>query len=206
MLKGDRMKDTDIDAVIDILREKCSEFTVPIVTEVSRKHDPFKVLISTLISLRTKDNVTREASLRLFGVADNPAEMVKLKTAEIEKAIYPAGFYRTKARNILKVCEILLKDKGGVVPDEIDELLELPGVGRKTANVHRISNRLGYVDTKTPDKTEFALRGKLPGQYWIEYNDLLVTYGQNLCTPVSPFCSRCGLVPYCGRIGVIKSR
>jgi endonuclease-3 len=223
LITGDRMKDPDIDAVIDILREKCSEFTVPIVTEVSRKHDPFKVLISTLISLRTKDNVTREASQKLFGIADNPAEMVKLNTGEIEKAIYPAGFYRTKAKNILKVCEILLKYKEGLVPDEIDELLELPGVGRKTANlvvtlgygkpgicvdthVHRISNRLGYVDTKTPDKTEFALRGKLPGQYWIEYNDLLVTYGQNLCTPVSPFCSLCRLVPYCSRVGVVKSR
>ncbi len=223
LLPGDGMEDTDIDVVIDILREKCSEFIVPIVTEVSRKHDPFKILISTLISLRTKDNVTRAATLQLFGIAGNPAEMVKLKTGDIEKAIYPAGFYRTKARNILKVCEILLKDKGGVVPDEIDELLELPGVGRKTANlvvtlgygkpgicvdthVHRISNRLGYVDTKTPGKTEFALRGKLPGQYWIEYNDLLVTYGQNLCTPVSPFCSLCRLVDYCDRAGVAKSR
>jgi endonuclease-3 len=217
------MKDRDIDTVIDILREKCSEFGVPIVTEVSRKHDPFKVLISTLISLRTKDNVTREASLRLFEMAESPTEMVKLKTEEIERAIYPAGFYRTKAKNIMKVCDILLKNNGGAVPDEIDDLLELPGVGRKTANlvvtlgygkpgicvdthVHRISNRLGYVETKTPDKTEFALRKKLPGQYWIEYNDLLVTYGQNLCTPVSPFCSRCPLISYCDRIGVLKSR
>ena len=217
------MKDRDIDTVIDILREKCSEFGVPIVTEVSRKHDPFKVLISTLISLRTKDNVTREASSRLFEIAGSPAEMVRLGTETIERAIYPAGFYRTKAKNILKVCGILLNEKGGVVPDEIDELLELPGVGRKTANlvvtlgygkpgicvdthVHRISNRFGYVNTKTPEKTEFALREKLPRQYWIEYNDLLVTYGQNLCTPVSPFCSRCALITYCDRVGVVKSR
>ncbi len=217
------MKDSDIDAVINILREECEKWQEPIVTEVSRKHDPFRVLISTLISLRTKDEVTRTAASRLFQLASGPAEMARLKTEVIERAIYPAGFYRTKAKNIVSTCNLLLEENGGRVPDEIDELLKLPGVGRKTANlvvtlgygkpgicvdthVHRISNRLGYVKTKTPEKTEYALREKLPGRYWIEYNDLLVTFGQNLCTPVSPFCSQCRLFSCCDRAGVIRSR
>ena len=217
------MKDTDIHSVIRILKEECKKWKEPIVTEISRRHDPFKVLISTLISLRTKDEVTRDAASRLFQVADNLYNMAKLKQKTIEKALYPAGFYRTKARNIMRICSIILNEKNGKVPDEIDELLKLPGVGRKTANlvvtlgfgkpgicvdthVHKISNRLGYVRAKTPEKTEFALREKLPGHYWIEYNDLLVTFGQNTCTSVSPFCSGCGLFSFCDREGVVRSR
>lgn len=217
------MKESDIDAVVNILREECKKWQEPIVTEVSRKHDPFRVLISTIISLRTKDDVTRSSSSRLFQLASRPSEIARLKAEVIERAIYPAGFYRTKAKNIVNICNLLLEKNGGRVPDEIDELLKLPGVGRKTANlvvtlgygkpgicvdthVHRISNRLGYVKTKTPEKTEFALREKLPGRYWIEYNDLLVTYGQNLCNPVSPFCSQCRLFVCCDRIGVTRSR
>lgn len=217
------MKESDIDAVVNILREECKKWQEPIVTEVSRKHDPFRVLISTIISLRTKDAVTRSSSSRLFQLASRPSEMARLKAEVIERAIYPAGFYRTKAKNIVNICNLLLENDGGRVPDEIDELLKLPGVGRKTANlvvtlgygkpgicvdthVHRISNRLGYVKTKTPEKTEFALREKLPGRYWIEYNDLLVTYGQNLCAPVSPFCSQCRLFVCCDRMGVTRSR
>jgi endonuclease-3 len=184
---------------------------------------PFRVLISCILSLRTQDSTTAQASHRLFAVADSPETMVKLSAKRIAKLIFPVGFYKTKAANILDICRTLLRDYGGKVPDEIDELLKLKGVGRKTANlvvtlgykkpgicvdthVHRISNRWGYVTTPTPEKTEFALRAKLPKQYWIEYNDLLVSFGQHLCRPVSPVCSRCPLAKYCDRIGVTVSR
>nr|HOP40078.1 endonuclease III [Geobacteraceae bacterium] len=141
----------------------------------------------------------------------------------IEKAIYPVGFYRTKAMNILGICRYLLERHQGRVPDDLDELLQMKGVGRKTANlvitlgfvkpgicvdthVHRICNRLGYVSTRTPEETEFALRGKLPRKYWLRINDLLVTYGQNQCTPISPRCSTCRLSNFCDRVGVKKFR
>jgi endonuclease-3 len=206
-----------------ILRAECARLDEPIVTEVSRDRDPFKVLISCVISLRTKDEVTRKSSMRLFKEGDTPQQLMRLLPAQIEKLIYPAGFYRVKARNIREISTRLIDEYGGRVPDSIDELLKLPGVGRKTANlvvtlgygkqgicvdthVHRISNRFGYVVTKTPEKTEFALREKLPAQYWIEYNDLLVTYGQNICTPISPHCSTCRLLACCDRVGVEKSR
>jgi endonuclease-3 len=217
------MKDKDIHEVMMILREEYKKWKLPAVTRVAKRKDPFKVLVSTLISLRTKDEVTDVASKKLFRIADTPYSMVKVPARDIEKAIYPAGFYRTKAKNIKRVCSIILDKYQGRVPDSIDELLAFPGVGRKTANlvvtlgygkpgicvdthVHRVSNRLGYVSTKTPDKTEFALRDKLPTEYWIEYNDLLVTYGKYVCTPVSPFCSKCKLYGLCARIGIIKSR
>jgi len=149
--------------------------------------------------------------------------MAELSAAKIEEAIYPVGFYKTKAQNIIKICGILNSEYNRQVPDDIDELLKLPGVGRKTANlvvtlgfdklgicvdthVHRITNRWGYVQTATPEKTESALRAKLPKRYWKIINDLLVTYGQNICKPISPFCSRCKIERYCARIGVVKSR
>ena len=217
------MEDADIHAVMKILREEYPRWQEPIVTEIAKARDPFRVLISTVISLRTKDETTKEASARLFALADSPRAIRDLDTKTIEEAIFPAGFYRTKAGNIKRICAILIEEKGEKVPDTIDELLTLPGVGRKTANlvvtlgygkpgicvdthVHRISNRFGYVDEKTPDKTEFALRRKLPKAYWIEYNDLLVSYGKHVCTPVSPFCSECRLYDYCDRDGVKKSR
>jgi len=217
------LRDSDIHEVMKILRGEYGKWDQPIVTEIAQQRDPFRVLISTLISLRTKDEVTRTAAARLFQMADSPAGMVRLQPEAIEKAIYPAGFYRTKAKNILKVSWLLLKQTGGRVPDDIEELLLLPGVGRKTANlvvtlgygkpgicvdthVHRISNRLGYVRTRNPEKTEFALRERLPEEYWIEYNDLLVTFGQNLCTPISPHCSRCALSHLCEKVGVTRHR
>ena len=185
--------------------------------------DPFKVLISCLLSLRTKDKTTSEASARLFALAGDPASMLKLSQEQIERAIYPVGFYRIKTKQIHKICRRLLDDYDGQVPNSIEALLTLPGVGRKTANlvvtvgygrpgicvdihVHRISNRWGYVKTRNPKETEEALRKKLPARYWIIYNDLLVPYGQNICQPVSPFCSRCKLVKYCDRVGVTRSR
>jgi endonuclease III len=185
--------------------------------------DPFRVLVACLLSLRTQDTTTGPAAARLFALADTPAAMLPLTPREIKHAIYPVGFYRTKARVILGLCRDLLERFGGAVPDDIDALLTLKGVGRKTANlvvtmgygkpgicvdthVHRISNRLGYVKTRKPEETERALRDKLPRRYWIGYNDLLVTFGQNVCAPVSPRCSACPVRTLCRRVGVTASR
>lgn len=212
-----------IDDIVTILKRENKKYIVPVVTIVSMTKSPFMVLISCILSLRTKDKVTAEASNRLFKLADNPQKMLGLSIKNIEKAIYPVGFYKTKAKRIKEICRVLLDDYEGVVPNEIDELLKLNGVGRKTANltvtlgygklgicvdthVHRISNRLGLVKTKTPEQTEFALRKKLPQKHWLFYNDLLVTYGQNLCVPISPWCSKCKIFKYCKRVGVKKSR
>jgi len=218
------MNDGQIHEVIKKLKEAAAAWNVPIVTEISRqRRDPFKVLISTVLSLRTKDETTAAAGRRLYRLAETPQAMLRLSAEQIAKTIYPVGFYRTKAENILEICGELISRFGGRVPDELEDLLSLKGVGRKTANlvvtlgygkqgicvdthVHRISNRLGYVGTKTPEKTEFALRDKLPAEHWIIYNDLLVAFGQNLCKPVSPFCSRCPLLSYCDRVGVKQSR
>jgi len=208
-------------AVIKILKKEILAWVVPVVGHY--KDDPFKVLISCLLSLRTQDKTTAAASARLFVLAQTPEQMNQLSVKIIEKAIYPVGFYITKARRIPQICQILLDQYHGKVPDDLDTLLALPGVGRKTANlvltlghdkmgicvdvhVHRISNRWGYVKTKTPEETEFALRKKLPKKYWKTYNDLLVAFGQNLCKPISPFCSRCSLTRFCLQVGVGSRR
>ena len=189
----------------------------------AERRDPFRVLIACLLSLRTKDKTTGPAAARLFALADTPEAMRRLPAKRIERAIFPVGFYRTKARVLLGVCRDLLERFGGQVPDDIDRLLTLKGVGRKTANlvvtqgfnkpgicvdihVHRISNRLGYVKTKNPTETETALRKRLPRRYWIGYNDLLVSFGQNICHPVSPRCSECPVRPRCARVGVTRWR
>ncbi|MFW6286339.1 MAG: endonuclease III domain-containing protein [Candidatus Sumerlaeota bacterium] len=200
------------------------KFKTPIVTEMSEKErDPFKVLVSTLLSLRTKDECTAEASKRLFKRAKTPRGMLRLDEKELAQIIYPVGFYNTKAKTIREVCRTLLDKHGGKVPDDLEELLALKGVGRKTANlvltrgfhkpgicvdthVHRITNRWGYVDTDSPDETERVLRDILPGKYWIEINDWLVTWGQNICKPASPVCSKCALESICPKIGVKRSR
>lgn len=218
------MQDRDIHSVIRILRREVPKWDTPIVTLMAETYEsPFRVLISCILSLRTQDSTTAKASHRLFTMADTPEAMVKLSAKKIEKLIFPVGFYRTKAKVILDICRTLIDEYGGKVPDEIDELLKLNGVGRKTANlvvtlgykkpgicvdthVHRISNRWGYVKTKTPHETEFALRAKLPKQYWIEYNDLLVSFGQHLCKPISPFCSQCPVRHYCNQVGVTVRR
>ena len=189
----------------------------------AERRDPFRVLIACLLSLRTKDETTGPAAARLFALADTPEAMRRLPAKRIERAIFPVGFYRTKARVLLGVCRDLLERFGGQVPDDIDRLLTLKGVGRKTANlvvtqgfnkpgicvdihVHSISNRLGYVKTKNPTETETALRKRLPRRYWIGYNDLLVSFGQNICHPVSPRCSQCPVRPRCARVGVTRWR
>ena len=185
--------------------------------------DPFRVLIACLLSLRTQDSTTGPAAERLFAVASTPKAVLTLRARRIEQLIYPVGFYRTKARVLLGVSRDLIDRFGGRVPDDIDALLTLKGVGRKTANlvvtmgygkpgicvdthVHRISNRLGYVRTRTPEHTEMALRETLPRRFWIGYNDLLVSFGQNICTPLSPKCSQCPVSDLCPRVGVTSSR
>ena len=197
---------------------------LPSVSTIARKkRDPFRILISTVLSLRTKDEVTMEASKRLFAVATTPDTLSQTPVRVIEKAIYPVGFYKTKARSIKNIAKRLLKEYDGKVPDTIDELLTFKGVGRKTANlvvtlgygkngicvdthVHRVSNRLGLVETKTPEQTEYALMDLLPEKYWIGYNELLVSFGQKVCRPISPHCSTCPLDRFCPQINVEKHR
>lgn len=219
------MRPEQIHAAIRILKREIRRWQEPVVGVVAKEssRDPFLILISTLLSLRTKDRTTREAGDRLFIIARTPDAMLKVPLKKLEQLIYPVGFYRTKAKTIHEICRRLIDEYGGVVPDSIDELVTLPGVGRKTANlvvtlgygkpgicvdihVHRISNRWGYIKTKTPEASEQALRQMLPKQYWIIYNDLLVPFGQNLCLPVSPLCSTCKLTELCDRVGVTTSR
>lgn len=219
------MRQEQIHAAIRIVKREIGRWQEPVVGVVAKESDrnPFLILISTLLSLRTKDKTTREAGDRLFALARTPVAMLKLPLEKLERVIYPVGFYRTKAKAIHQICRRLIDEYGGKVPDSVDELVTLPGVGRKTANlvvtigygkpgicvdihVHRISNRWGYIKTRTPEESEQALRRKLPKQYWIIYNDLLVPYGQNLCLPVSPLCSACKLTELCDRAGVTRSR
>ncbi len=193
------------------------------VNHSGRTPDPFKVLISCILSLRTQDKITGEASVRLYGIASDAKKLAGLPVNKIEKAIYPVGFYKVKAERIKEIANIIIKEYNSKVPDEIDELLKLKGVGRKTANlvvtlgykkpgicvdthVHRITNRWGYVETGTPDKTEFELRSKLPQKYWLEINGLLVSFGQGICKPISPICSQCKIERYCDKVGVKKYR
>jgi len=218
------MRDRDIHRVIARLKQEATTWRVPVVGEIAQKtRDPFKVLISCILSLRTQDATTAAASARLFSLAGDPRALLALAPGKIERAIYPVGFFRTKAKNIRAISRDLLQRFGGRVPATIDALLTLKGVGRKTANlvvtvgfkkpgicvdthVHRISNRWGYVKTATPEQTEQALRAKLPRRYWICYNDLLVPFGQNVCRPLSPHCSRCKISRDCARVGVLRSR
>jgi endonuclease III len=218
------MQDSDIHHIIKILKKELDLGEMPIVSHLAEnERDPFMILISTLLSLRTKDEVTAEATDRLFALASTPAEMLKIPQAKIAETIYPVGFYRNKAETIHHVCRELIDRFGSKVPDNLDDLLSMKGVGRKTANlvvtlaygkegicvdthVHRISNRLGYIRTKTPDETEFALRDKLPHRHWIIFNTLMVAFGRKTCKPVSPLCSTCPIRQYCDRVGVTVSR
>jgi len=215
------MRSEDIHQVIRILKHEIRRWPVPALAKYVET--PFTVLIACILSLRTQDRTTLAASDRLFAIATTPGSILAVPVRKIERAIYPVSFYRTKARTIHAICEQLLSRYDGEVPCDLDDLLALPGVGRKTANivvtlgfekpgiavythVHRISNRLGYVRTRSPEKTEMSLRRKLPPRYWIVFNDLLVAYGQNLCKPVSPHCSTCKIATYCNRVGVRTSR
>ncbi len=213
-----------VTAMLSLLKKEYPSWHAPIVTYVKNSRGtPYKILISTLLSLRTKDETTAGAVKKLFDAAKTPEEMVLIPEEKIRKLIYPVGFYKVKAARIIQISRILIGEYHSKVPDDLDELLKLPGVGRKTANlvitlgynkpgicvdthVHRISNRWGYVRTKMPDETEFRLREKLPAEWWIEYNDILVAFGQTICRPISPLCSTCPVETYCPKIGVTKHR
>lgn len=212
--------DTNI-KIIEVLKEEYKGRLTAL--DDSSLKDPFQILISCLLSLRTRDETTIDASKRLFSIAKSPEEILKLSRDEIEKAIYPVGFYRKKAETIYEISRRLVEEYGSSVPDNIDELLKFKGVGRKTANivithayqkpgiavdthVHRISNRLGLVSTKNPEETEFALKKVIPEEYWISLNSLFVIHGQTICTPLSPKCSKCIIKEYCKRANVKKSR
>jgi len=210
--------------MLRILRRQSEKWDAPIISLMAQqKEDPFLTLIGCILSLRTKDEVTALACERLFAKARTPQAMVAVAPKILERLIYPVGFYRTKARVIRGICGDLIAKFDGRVPDDIDKLLTLNGVGRKTANlvvtqafrkpgicvdthVHRISNRWGLVASKTPDKTEMALREVLPRRHWIDYNTTLVAFGQTICQPVSPWCSRCPVERDCPKIGVVHRR
>lgn len=217
------MTEFDIHAAIAALRATMPQFPQPLIDGMRGERSPFRVLIATILSLRTKDTLTAVVAPRLFAAADTPAAMLALGEERISELIYPVGFYRTKARAICDTCRVLIEQYGGGVPHELDQLLALPGVGRKTANlvltaghglpgicvdthVHRICNRWGYLETRTPDATELVLREILPPEYWMEINMLLVTLGQNICHPTSPRCSACPVAGLCARVGVSRSR
>jgi endonuclease-3 len=213
----------DPDWLAERLREVRENVRPTTLAEIERRRDPFRLLVACVISLRTKDEVTAQASARLFAVAATPEALARLPQSRIAKLIFPAGFYNTKAKQIREISRRIARDHGDRVPADREALLALPGVGRKTANlvlglgfgipaicvdthVHRISNRLGLVRTKNPEETEHALEKVLPRRLWIEINDLLVTFGQNVCQPVSPWCSTCPLAARCPRIGVGRHR
>ncbi len=215
------MNNRQLARVINRLSKASAQWRTPIVTAIGQ--DPFRVLISCILSLRTRDEVTDAASVRLFKLAADPESLLALTDEAVERAIYPAAFYRNKAKTLKELCRTLLERHAGRVPDTLEDLLALKGVGRKTANltlilghgkpgicvdthVHRISNRWGYVRTDSADATEMALRAVLPKRYWMGYNDLLVRFGQNVCKPVSPLCSQCCIEADCPRIGVGKHR
>lgn len=209
-------KKIDIDKIVESLKlakQPQSDF----VRLMDSFKDPYLVLIACILSLRTNDRTTYPATLRMLKLGKTPAEFAKLDPKVLEKAIYPVGFYANKAKQIVELSKILIEKYNSVVPDSIEELCKFNGVGRKTANlvlsegfnkpaicvdvhVHRISNRLGYVKTKTPEETEFALREKLPKHYWIDINSLLVTHGQNVCKPINPKCDICPIKDFCEKI------
>lgn len=212
------------DNLMSILEVETSKYTIPVVSLVEiHYNDPFAILVSTLLSLRTKDETTALAFKKLYKVAKKPEDILNIDDKKLEELIYPVGFYKTKAKRLKQICKILIEKYNGEVPDTMEKLLELPGVGRKTANlvlavgfkkegmcvdthVHRISNRLGIIKTKNPFETEMALRQILPTKYWEKYNQYLVAWGQNVCKPISPFCSKCKINKFCKRVGVTKSR
>jgi endonuclease III len=214
-----------IDEVFAVLTEEARRYKAPLVTGMvaKRGRDPFRVLIATIMSARTRDEQTESASTRLFAAYPDASALSEAPAPHVEELIREVGFFRAKARNVVGTAHALETRHGGRVPNDMDALLALPGVGRKTANlvitlgfgepgicvdthVHRITNRWGYVDTRDPEETEMTLRRTLPAEHWIPINDLLVTYGQNHCAPTSPRCSTCRLVPWCDRRGVTRSR
>lgn len=214
----------DFIKIIKILIKTTDKFKTPSVTQIKEElKDPFKVLVSCILSLRTKDEITYPASIKLFRVAKTPKQIANMPLAQLKKIINPVNYYKTKAERIKKIAQTIHKKYKNKVPDDFEELMKFKGVGRKTANivitygfgkegiavdthVHRISNRLGWVKTKTPNNTEFALKKLLPKKYWYWVNELFVRHGQNICRPISPFCSKCPVDKYCSKVCVKTSR
>ena len=214
----------NIDKVYKILKKEVINYDVPVVDIIQvQTKDPFKVLITTILSARTKDETTHTAVKKLFIKIKKIKDLEKISKKEIEEIIYPVGFYKTKAKNLKLLPKILSKKFNNKIPETVEELIKLPGVGRKTANlvvavafdkhaicvdthVHRIMNRLGYIKTKNPHETEMKLRKKLHRKYWKNINSILVAFGQNTCRPISPFCSRCPIQKECKKIKVKTSR
>lgn len=215
------------DEIFTLLKKTLKHYNQPSVSrskweEIVR--NPFTTVVSCILSLRTKDEVTEQASIRLLKKYNTPEKIMELSEKEIESLIYPVGFYRTKAKRIKEISKTLIESYNGKVPDDFDELLKLKGVGRKTANIvmvyghkkqgylpidthcHRIPNRLGWIETKTPEQTEKELNKILPRKYWDDFNHLFVTFGQTICVPVSPFCSKCPIKQYCKQVSVTKNR
>jgi endonuclease-3 len=208
-------KDKDIVTVIKLVKKASRDFKNTALMDVaSVPKNAFQVLISCLISLRTRDEVTAKVSKQLFEVAATPEKISKLSVRKIESLIYPCGFYKTKARRIKEIAGRIYRNHN-IVPDTMEELLEFKGVGRKTANivlvyghnkkyhipvdthVHRIPNRLGWIQTKTPEQTEKELEKIIPRRYWVDFNDLFVSFGQNICKPVGPRCNECPVFSFC---------
>jgi endonuclease-3 len=214
------------DEIFSALKQELRKYSQPVVSRSKQenKDTPFVTLVSCLLSLRTKDKVTEQASRRLLIKYNTPEKLVQISEQQIASLIYPVGFYKTKAKRIKEISQVLLDKYQGKVPDRFEELLTLKGVGRKTANIvmvyghkkhgylpidthcHRIPNRLGWIKTKKPEDTEHALKKILPSKYWDDFNDLFVTFGQTICVPISPFCSRCPVEQYCKKVGVSTRR
>lgn len=218
------MKKVDIPQIYKILGKEIQKYQLPLSDSVELKtNDPFKVLVATILSARTKDTLTEKICDNLFKEVKNVADLDKINLKKLEKLIYPVSFYKNKARNLKKLPSVLKEVFDNKIPSDVDELTKLPGVGRKTANivsavafkknaigvdthVHKIVNRWGYVKTKKPEDTEKELRKKLPIKYWKNLNTYLVTFGQHVCRPTSPWCSKCPIKQYCNQINVDKKR
>ena len=220
-------KITHLDEIFTLLKKELKKYNPPVLDSAiwdEIKHTPFTTLISCILSLRTKDEVTGPASKKLLKQNNTPEKILKLSEKKIQQMIYPVGFYKTKAKRIKEISKTIIKNYEGEVPEKFEELLKLKGVGRKTANIvmvyghkktgylpidthcHRIPNRLGWIKTKNPEETEKELKKVLPKKYWDDFNNLFVQFGQSICVPISPFCSKCPIKKYCKQISVEKSR
>jgi endonuclease-3 len=220
-------KEKNFEQIFKLLKKELKKYKAPVVSSGKWNEiikTPFTTLVSCILSLRTKDEVTDKASIRLFKKYNTPESLSKAQVDEIEKLIFPVGFYHTKAKRIKEISKILIDRYNGKVPDDFNELLKLKGVGRKTANIvmvyghnksgflpidthcHRIPNRLGWIKTKTPEETEIELKKVLPRKYWDDFNNLFVQFGQTICVPISPFCSRCPIENFCKKINVKTQR
>ena len=214
------------DEIFSALKQELQKNNQPVISRTKQENanTPFVTLISCILSLRTKDEVTEQASRQLLIKYNTPEKLIQLSEQQIASLIYPVGFYKTKAKRIKEISQTLLNKYHGKVPDQFEELLTLKGVGRKTANIvmvygfqkhgylpidthcHRIPNRLGWIKTKTPEETEYALKKILPIKYWDDFNGLFVTFGKTICVPISPFCSHCPIEQYCKKVGVSTNR